>query len=604
MKKEVRFLTFRAKLALCFICGTLFALGLQTFLFYLSSSQVIYTQAEEYSYNTLTNMQGDIYNFIRNIENNILKIYDRKEFMEDLGTGENLMLMKSKYANLAYNIALDSFASQQNINAIYIYDSNHQLISFYRHAMTPKYSYPEDIYVDKEYTNADIVLEYTNGTNKNLLISSYYNENRQANMIRFAVKIYADKGQRKIGYIVCDADQKSLLKIIKKYNDSQEQIIWLQPIGDRPVVQTGRLEGQDAVYYKQVTEKVEHNDLAESDDLKKNRSVFFEIPQQRYNLRAFSLTPQSLLEQNYKALTETLCITAIAIVFIFGIVSTLISKNLTTSLTNMVNTMSQIRKGNTSLRVSHLKSDEFGKLGESFNEMLDRIEQLIRDEYEAKLLLNDAQYKALQAQVNPHFLYNTLNTMSSIAAVQNCQQVSELSSALSHIFRYSLGMKEPTASIREELLHLENYMYIINVRTQNSIEIIMDVDNSLLDERIPRLSIQPLVENSVSHGLKNKRGDKKIWIEVKRLEKDMSIAVRDNGIGMQADTINKQLNTAKLASLERDASIGIANIDARIKLLFGDDYGITIESKEGEGCTAFLYIPSIYEEECKNENSI
>jgi len=190
-----------------------------------------------------------------------------------------------------------------------------------------------------------------------------------------------------------------------------------------------------------------------------------------------------------------------------------------------MNTMQRIKEGKTELRASVIHNDEIGRLGISFNEMLDRIEELREKENQANLLLADSRYKALQAQINPHFLYNTLDTMSSIAEVMNCVEVSRMSQALANIFRYSLNMKEAFSTVSKEMTHLKNYSYVMRVRMQDQISYEYQIDEAALPELIPRMSIQPLVENSINHGLRNKKGSKEILIEVKIQDTRLSICV-------------------------------------------------------------------------------
>ncbi|HEY8500783.1 MAG TPA: sensor histidine kinase, partial [Clostridia bacterium] len=428
---------------------------------------------------------------------------------------------------------------------------------------------------------------------------SYYNKSRQTSILRFVVKIYTDRTTRKIGYIVCDVDDKSFMNIVQKYVYSQGQLIWLQPLGDRPFLLTGDLTGKKSEYYHTITQLVQNNNKPGINSLVSDDSVFFEIPQIKYNLTAFSLTPQFLLEESNRVLSRNLVIIAVLIIIIFSFASIVLSKSLTTPLENMVSTMNRIKEGDTSLRLENLKQDEIGKLGETFNEMLDQIENLIAKEYQSKLLLNQAEYKALQAQVNPHFLYNTLDTMSSIAASQQCSSVSSLCKALSNIFRYSMNMQEPLTTIEKEIIHIKNYMYVMNVRMMNSIDIDIKIDPNLWNECIPRISLQPLVENSILHGLKNKHGEKRIEIVAAPCGEDMIISVIDNGVGMDADKINKQLESSNYNALEKGFSIGLDNINARVKLLFGDKYGVHIESAKGEGSKVTLRIPRVGS---KNEN--
>jgi sensor histidine kinase YesM len=591
MKYKKVSISMRSKILILCTASTLLALILQAVLFQKTSSVLIYNQGKEASLNSLQNMQDDIYTFIKSIESSIIEVYNQKELIRDLAGGMDNHTLKTKHNRVAYDMALSVFESSQNINAIYIYDMKDNLISSYRHAATPMYTYPDDIYINEKESNADIVRKYVASDNKVMLVSSYYNKNRKKDIIRFVLKIYTNNATRKIGYIICDIDEKSFLQRVEKYAYSNEQIVWLQPIGDRPLLQVGELSGNKKDYYLNATSLVATNTWPMENTIITSGSVFFEVPQKKYNLAAFSLTPQFLLEQSERVLTRNLFIIAILIIIVFSIVSILISRSLTTPLENMVDTMVKIKEGNTSLRLSDLRDDEIGKLGGAFNEMLDQIENLIMREYQSKLLLNHAEYKALQAQVNPHFLYNTLETMSSIALQQQCSIVSSLCIALSNIFRYSIDMKNPLSTIEKEIIHIKNYMYVMNVRLNDGIDFEININSSLLNESIPILSIQPLVENSIRHGLKDKHGDKKIRIEAEGSEENIEISVIDNGIGMEADEINSQLQAPELEVLEKGYSIGLCNISARVKLLFGKDYGVKVYSIIGEGSKVTLCIP-------------
>jgi sensor histidine kinase YesM len=134
-------------------------------------------------------------------------------------------------------------------------------------------------------------------------------------------------------------------------------------------------------------------------------------------------------------------------------------------------------------------------------------------------------------------------------------------------------------------------MYVMNVRTQNSVELELQVENELLQERVPRLSLQPLVENSFTHGLKNKRGPKKIVIAGVIHDGSIVLSVSDNGVGMDADEINRQLQSGPAEALDKSSSVGLGNIHARTRLLFGEKYGVMVHSALGEGSTVTLAVP-------------
>jgi len=175
--------------------------------------------------------------------------------------------------------------------------------------------------------------------------------------------------------------------------------------------------------------------------------------------------------------------------------------------------------------------------------------------------------------------------------MQNCRQVEALCQSLSNIFRYSLDMKHPLSTIAKEMTHLKNYIYVMDVRMQDHVNYVFDIAEEVLKAEIPRLSIQPLVENALNHGLRNSRREKCICIRAKAIGEEMEITVEDNGVGMPEEKIKSLLET------ESVRSIGIYNIHMRMKMLYGEEYGIKISSKEGEGTCVTLKIPQNVKEE-------
>jgi sensor histidine kinase YesM len=579
-------------LMLCLGC-TLLALFLQTLFFRYSASSIIYQQERSASRNSLERMQDELYGWIKSYENSLIKIYNQNAFSRDLGSLLSATDAPARNTRAAYTMALTAFDPSQGVNALYIYNMDDRLVSYYRSAFTPRFKYPEDIYEDPSGNNARVVSEYVKSDDRVMLVSSYHNVSRDRDVIRFVLKIYTNNVTRKIGYIVCDVDVNSFQRIIGKYVYSEGQVVWLQPRGDRPALAYGTLEGKQKAYFDIVSTRIRDGGSAGGDVPDLRDSVFFEIPQQKYNLVSYSLTPQYLLEESQKVLTRNMLIIALIVIAVAVVSALLITRSLSTPLTRIVGSLKEIKGGRMDLRLSGLKTDELGTLGRAINEMLDTIQDLIAQQYNAKLLLKQAEYKALQAQVNPHFLYNTLETMSSVAVAQKCHTVSTLCQAMANIFRYSIDMQDPLSTVGSEIVHLKNYMYVVNVRTRNEIDLEIDIDQGLLGEKVPRLSLQPLVENAISHGLTEKRGSKKIAIDGIAENGDLVLSICDNGVGMDSDAVNRQLQEDNADTFGRSKSIGLANINARIKLLFGEAYGVSVRSGPREGSTVTLRVPRV-----------
>ena len=582
--------TMRLKiLFLCLGC-TLLGLFLQTYLFQNTSSKLIFNQAKSESYRSMENMQDDIYTYIKSIENGLIDIYNEKELITDLKNETEASALQRRYYRTAYDIATENFQTSDGVVSLYIYDKSHQIISTYRRAVTPKHNYPTDIYDVTFDNNAEIVKNYADSDKTQMLISSYYNPYREKNIVRFVLKIYNSVNiHSKIGYIVCDADSKVLKKIMEKYASDSEMFIWLQPLNDRPILSVGEIVENSENEYEAISSQLQRGD-DQLENLKEDERVFFSVYQEKYNLGAYTLIPGELLSRNQKILNENLILITLIMLAVISISFYFVSSSLSRPLEKMTRTVKRIQNGETQLRMEDLKNDEVGELGKSFNNMLDQIEKLIASEYENKMSLNYAKYQALQAQINPHFLYNTLDTMGSIAEIQGCIQVSTLCQSLANLFRYSLDMKNPLSTVSGELVHLKNYIYVMNVRMQNQVQYEFHIDENVMQDTLPRISIQPLVENALNHGLKNHKGNKKVIISAETKGENLLISVEDNGVGMSDEKI-QELFAEEFRPKSQNGSIGILNIHKRMQYLYGENYGVKIKSQPGTGTLVYLEIP-------------
>ncbi|MBS1485176.1 MAG: sensor histidine kinase, partial [Clostridium sp.] len=497
-----------------------------------------------------------------------------------------------KYYRESYNIAMECFDTSDGVVALYLYNGEDEIISTYRRAVTPRHNYPLDIYEHAEENNADLVRQYAHSNQTTMLVSSYFNPNRDTDIIRLVMKLYNNSNtSQMIGYIACDVDSKIFRYRMEKFITDSDMFMWLQPVGDRAAVSVGSLGKNDRKLFDGITDHLCRGEQDFSLPTGGSQRVFFQMDQNKYNLSAYALMPQALLAANQRTLTASLFTIAAVMLVITLVFTFLWSKSLTRPLEELTEMTDRIKKGETDLRVAVKKHDEIGALGQSFNEMLDQIEALLVREYETKLLLNRAEYNALQAQINPHFLYNTLDTMSSIAQVRHCDEVSHLCQSLSNIFRYSLDMKNPFSTVAKEIVHLKNYIYVMDVRMRDHVAYEFDIDDEVLKDTVPRICVQPLVENALNHGLRNVRGEKQVVIRAKMQEENLVIAVEDNGVGLEnAEELNQKMMENNLDLVERGNSIGLININARVKMLYGDAYGIRVESAPGTGTRVYLTV--------------
>lgn len=234
------------------------------------------------------------------------------------------------------------------------------------------------------------------------------------------------------------------------------------------------------------------------------------------------------------------------------------------------------------------REDEIGILQDSFDHMISRNKELIAQQYQSKLEKRNAQLRALQAQINPHFMYNTLQVIGGMALDKNAPQIYQITVALSDIMRYSLNFSKEMVCLAEEVQYLKSYIMIQNSRFGEKVCLDLKLAEETLDCQIPKLILQPLVENSFEHGFLNKAGNWKIEVESRLVsENNLLLQVKDNGEGFskeRLEQIRETLEQAAESVLKSGSHIGLVNVHARIRLRCPEKkYGITIESNPAEG---------------------
>lgn len=238
--------------------------------------------------------------------------------------------------------------------------------------------------------------------------------------------------------------------------------------------------------------------------------------------------------------------------------------------------------------------------------LLDRYAAYKTRKNNAQILNKQTELTALQSQINPHFLYNTLETIRGQALIDDNEEIAKMVEALSAFFRYSISRKGNLVTLRDELANIENYMLIQRYRFNNrfSMEVLIDEeDEEAFDFLIPRLIIQPVVENAIFHGLEEKLEGGKVTIDIIVTDKNLILMISDNGKGMDVDTLKElnariQSNNVELDDREernqRNTGIALPNIHKRIQLLFGEEYGVNVYSTAGQGTDVEITIPANY----------
>lgn len=257
--------------------------------------------------------------------------------------------------------------------------------------------------------------------------------------------------------------------------------------------------------------------------------------------------------------------------------------------------MGQVQKGDFAVRVPNKRKDEIGELTESFNYMLEEINTLIRQVYQEKIAQKNAEVQALQAQINPHFLYNTLDSVNWMLIDRGDYDISDIILSLAGLMRYSIEDENAFVPLEKEIGYVLCYLKIQKNRLEERLEYSVESEESLAADRVPKLILQPIVENAITHGIEPRKRKGTIRIVLKDLGDEMLISVEDNGIGMTPEQLNHLREEVPDVEKEGHTGIGVRNVDRRIRLHYGEAYGISIESTYGEGTIVNLRIPKDHE---------
>ena len=254
-----------------------------------------------------------------------------------------------------------------------------------------------------------------------------------------------------------------------------------------------------------------------------------------------------------------------------------------------------IAEGNLNARVANKNVDEIASLGLSFNIMAGKVKELIEDNIREQENLKKSELKALQAQINPHFLYNTLDTIVWMAEANKSKQVIEIVRALSNFFRITLSKGKDWIDIKDEVEHIRSYLIIQKIRYRDILDFSIEVEDDILNYKILKLTLQPIVENALYHGIKYRRTGGTITIKgTKTNDGLLQLEVNDNGIGMSEEKLTEiqaELNNDSKEPIVKESGFGLNNVHKRLRLYYGKQYGITLKSEYNKGTCVLLCFP-------------
>lgn len=302
-----------------------------------------------------------------------------------------------------------------------------------------------------------------------------------------------------------------------------------------------------------------------------------------------AMNTSELLKDNKQVQILYFIVAAVLLLAVI-LISSLLSREITKPIRQLRDSMSMVEEGEfEKANVDITTENEIGSLSKSFNVMTERIHTLMDQNVYEQKQKRKIELRALQAQINPHFLYNTLDSIIWMSEAGRNEEVVEMTSALARLLRQSISNDQELVAVEKEIDYVRSYLTIQKMRYQDKLEYSIDIDPEIRFVEIVKLTLQPLVENAIYHGLKYKESKGNLDIRGFADGKDAVITIRDDGIGMEEQTLAHIFDETEKE--HKSNGVGVSNVQKRLQLYFGPEYGISYESKRGEGTMAIVRIP-------------
>ncbi len=286
-------------------------------------------------------------------------------------------------------------------------------------------------------------------------------------------------------------------------------------------------------------------------------------------------------------------IMAVLLFFLINLINYIV-KSLLSQFYSILFSIREVQKGDLNVVIEKCGTDEMGELGTQINKMLERIRQLMEENINRERLVKNSEIKALQNQINAHFIYNVLESIKMMAEIDEKYEISDAVTALGKLLRYSMRWASGNVTVAEEIDYIKNYLALINLRFDYEIYLSLNMEDIIYKQEIPKMSLQPIIENAIYHGIEGIAEDTNIYMKGQVEGEDCIIEITDSGRGMSEEEVNR-LYKKIAGEIETSGGsgngIGLKNVQDRIKISFGQDYGIEIASKLGCYTKIMVRIP-------------
>ncbi|MBW5447594.1 HAMP domain-containing protein [Cohnella sp. CFH 77786] len=571
----MKFIRIRMKIFLAMIAATAVPLGItSTIIFYQVSRSIDDDQAFA-KIRVEQDIKDRIEGFFEDLNETAYQIYSNSDLIETIALDKEFQTESRTYDTVKdiEQFFFDVYYQSRvkDIMGMYLLRNNGELLGNFFPTLHPSY---EQAYYD------DLLARVRNNGYRPLMLIHYKSEYGEP-AIQFLYPVRYRGAPS--GLLVIDLKEKTFRQQIERYNAFYRGEVALLSSGGVALYDTDPAKVGQAL---PPASPADHRTVQIKTTLDKSGWTL---------LYRYQIDPEQILYRNLAA--AMIGVAALLAIFL----SLGLSFNITKPIVHLHRNMGRIQIGDYDARVDVKTQDEIGFLGNQFNRMAEQIQRLVEHDLKLRLMNQETQIKALQAQISPHFLFNTLQMMAGIAEFNRVPDLKMICQSLSNMYRYNMDIDREWVRLRDEIMHIRNYLAIINKRYAGAIRFRLHTEPGASDWRIPKLILQPIVENAVEHGLipgSRKRKLLRMSVRADRANGMLTIHILDNGAGIE-DAASLALDSGlephatavQRAQQDEQASIGLANVHARIRLICGPSCGLRLTSRRGVGTCVTFTLP-------------
>lgn len=585
-------LRFKLMVLFCLLIMTPFIItGAITFRHYMESSE---SKARDYYTQLTSQISTNFDNYSNDIYKLLMVYFSDKTVIETTnkhsGTSNNYPFIFSSEASSLYSILSTIVYDRPEIKGIFVFCNDGAVFS----------NTSRNGEFNKQLS--DHWISYRPENDDNMLLIpphevNYYNAGKE-NVFSLMRTVRSSYDGQFVGMIKVDIKPEAFEQMVFS-NDSASGT------GTSIII----TDNQENVYYPTNLWGKKYSDIEINS--KENEDEYLKITHtsDHTGVKIVGLFRRSELVKDAKSLAGYIALISVISLMAAMVIAIIASNRLISPIRHLMQKMNQVCEGKLWIKADIKTRDELGLLSNGFNTMVEKIRNLIyevgilsREMYEIKIRKRDAELSALQSQLNPHFLYNTLELLNMMALENNQFDICIVSTNLGRLLRYTVSKDQKLVCLKEEIKFVDSYLKIYSIRLGDRLETKISVDSALLDCLVPKLIIQPLVENSIKHGLCEDKGRLSVNAEVSNGA--IIIQVSDDGIGMneqKLEKVKKRIYEEDSKSLseefeQKSSGYALRNVHRRIKLLYGEEYGLIITSFLNKGTTFSIKIPIVSRE--------